>query len=182
MRRLRSIIFIAVIGAAIAIGAWSLIKANKSEADIQVEGQDGEVFDLEGLYRADLDASYGLDDLAPDKDFAFVLLAGADPQEMTTAAEAIKQTSGTLAGRGVGAAAVTIRIDDPRYERMAAVFEVDAFPAVVLLGGSCGPSVITGDITEDGLLRGYVQAACAPGCGPTGCGPDAAKSGCCPGQ
>jgi len=185
--RLRLIIFIVVVAAAISAAAWSLIKANRSEADIQVEGLSEEVSILEDARRVDLGAPYGLADLAPDKDFAFVLLAGADPQEMTTAAQAIKQTSGTLAGRGVEAAAVTIEIDDSRYERMADVFDVDAFPAVVLLGGGCGPRVVMGDITEDALLRGYVQAACAPGCGPTGCGPtgcgpDAAKSGCCPGQ
>ncbi|MFH1312683.1 MAG: hypothetical protein ABIJ00_05600 [Candidatus Eisenbacteria bacterium] len=180
--RLRSIIFIVVIAAAIAVAAWSLVKANRSEADIRADGQSEETSILEDARRLDLGAPYGLADLAPDKDFAFVLLAGADAQEMTTAAQAIKQTTGTLAGRGIEAAALTIETDDPRYEDMADVFEVAAFPAVVLLGGGCGARVVSGDITEDELLKGYVQAACATGCGPSGCGPNAAKSGCCPGQ
>jgi hypothetical protein len=176
------LIFIAVMAAAIAVAAWSLVKTNRREADIQANVQSGETSTLEDARRVDVGAPYGFPDLAPGKDFAFVLLAGADPLEMTTAARAIEQTTGTLAGRGIEAAAITIETHDPRYEDMADVFEVDEFPAVVLLGGGCGPRVVDGDIAEDGLLRGYVQAACASGCGPSGCGPDAAKSGCCPGQ
>jgi hypothetical protein len=179
---LRSLIFVAVIAAAIAVAAWSLIRANRSEADIQVEGQYEEVLDLEGASIADVDASYDLDGVAPDKDFAFVLLAGADPREVATATRAMEQASETLAQSGVQAAAITIEASDPDYEQVADAFGVDAFPAVILLGKGCDPGVVTGDITEDGLLRGYVQAACAPGCGPGGCGVDAAESACCPGQ
>lgn len=182
MLGLRSIIFIVVIAAAVGIAAWSLIKTRRTEADIQVDGQYEELLDSESVSRSDLDSPYSLHNLAPEKDFAFLLLAGTNPEEESAATSAIERTSVTLAGRGIEAAAITIETDNPRYEDMADVFEVAAFPAVVLLGGGCGARVVSGDITEDELLKGYVQAACATGCGPSGCGPDAAKSGCCPGQ
>jgi hypothetical protein len=178
----RSLIFIAVIAAAIAVATWSLIKANRGEADIQAGQQYEKVLDLEGASVADIEASYNLDSMAPGMDFAFVLLAGADPREVEAATRAVGQASETLAQNGVQAAAITIEPSDTDYERVTDAFDVSEFPAVVLLGKGCGPSVVTGNITEDGLLKGYVRAACATGCGPSGCGVGAAEPGCCPGH
>jgi hypothetical protein len=178
----RTIIFIVVIAAAVAVAAWSLIKTNRTEADVRLEKQYEEKFALERLSGADFVSSYSLDNVAPDEDFAFVLLAGADPQETMTATLAIEQSSGTLAERGIKAAAITIGRDDPDFERVVDALQVETLPAVVLVGRGCGPSLVAGDITENELLKGYVMATCVPGCGPDGCAEGRAASGCCPGQ
>ena len=141
-----------------------------------------QALDLRGVSGADVRSSCSLYDIAPDKDCAFVLLAGADEQETTAAARAVKQISETLAQRGIQAAAMTIKPGNPDFERMVAAFDVAEFPAVVLLGKGSGPSVVTGEITEDELLRAYVRTTCAPGCASSECGADAGKSGCCSGQ
>jgi hypothetical protein len=123
-----------------------------------------------------------LAELAPGKDFVFVLLAGDDPQQAVTAAHVLEQVSRTLAQRGVQAATVTVKQNDAGFQRMARAFAVDKLPAVVLVGKGGGPNVVAGEITEDGLLRDYVRVTCASGCGPGACSAEAAKSGCCSGQ
>jgi hypothetical protein len=182
LKGLTSVVFIVVIGAAIAIAAWSLIKANRTEANVRYKEQSGEAIALEHISGVDLVSSFNLDNIAPGEDFGFMLLAGADPEETITAAEAIGQAVGTLTERGIKAAAVTIGPDDPGFGRIVDQLDVDVLPAVVLLGQGGVPNVVSGDITEDQLLKGYVQAECAPGCGHGGCGKCAAESGRCPGQ
>jgi hypothetical protein len=122
-----------------------------------------------------------LAEIAPGKDFAFVLLAGVDPQQTVTAGQVLDRVSRTLGQRGVQAATVTITQNDAGFQRMVRAFAVDRFPAVVLVGKG-GPTVVAGEITEDGLLRDYVRVTCASGCGPGACSAEAAKSGCCSGQ
>ena len=170
--RFRSIIFIVVTAAAIAVAAWSLIKANRNAADVPNHT------DL----AQPVVTSPGLADLAPDKDFAFVLLAGADAQETGAATQVIQQVSGTLGGKGVQAAALTLKPNDPRFKKLVSTLAVDGFPAVVLLGRTGAPSVVKGEITEDALLRDYVRVTCAVVCAPGACGVGAATSGCCPGK
>jgi len=170
--RLRSIIFIVVIAAAIAVAAWSLVKANRKAADVPAETDRAVA----------VATSPGLADLAPGKDFAFVLLEGADARETAAATRVIQQVLGTLSGKGVQAAALTLRPNDPRFKKLVSALAVDGFPAVVLLGKTGTPSVVKGEITEDALLRDYVRVTCAVGCAPGACGIGAGASGCCPGQ
>ena len=170
--RFRSIIFIVVIAAAIAAAAWSLVKANRKAADVPAETDRAVA----------VATSPGLADLAPGKDFAFVLLEGADARETTAATQVIQQVSGTLSGKGVQAGALTLKPNDPRFKKLVSALAVDGFPAVVLLGKTCAPSVVKGEITEDALLRDYVRVTCAVGCAPGACGTTAGASGCCPGQ
>jgi hypothetical protein len=179
--RLRSLIFIAVIAAAIAVAAWSLVKANRGGAPALTQMPLEEMVGREGANAASLGSVPTLAEIAPGKDFAFVLLAGADPQQTVTAGQVLEQVSRTLGQRGVQAAAVTVRQSDAGFQGMVSAFAVDKFPAVVLLGKS-GPNVVAGEITEDGILRDYVRVTCASGCGPGACSAEAAKSGCCPGQ
>ena len=170
--RLRSIIFIVVIGAAIAVAAWSLIKANRKAAEVPIQTDRAVA----------VATSPGLADLAPEKDFAFVLLEGVDGRETAAATLVIQQVSGTLSGKGVQAGALTLKPNDPRFKKLVSALAVDGFPAVVLLGKTCAPSVVKGEITEDALLRDYVRVTCAVGCAPGACGVGAATSGCCPGK
>ncbi|MFH1220274.1 MAG: hypothetical protein V1694_07445 [Candidatus Eisenbacteria bacterium] len=170
--RFRSIIFIVVIAAAIAVAAWSLIRANRKAAEVPIETDRAVA----------VATSPGLADLAPEKDFAFVLLAGADAQETGAATRVIQQVSGTLSGKGVQAGALILKPNDPRFKKLVSALAVDGFPAVVLLGKTCAPSVVKGEITEDALLRDYVRVTCAVGCAPGACGTTAGASGCCPGK
>lgn len=179
--RLRLTAFVVVMAFAIAVAAWTLIRANNTDEDLRAQTRSAD-----GFHHADpgpsmASAEYTVDGLAPGKDLAFLLLAGAEPEEAADAAQAIEQASVTLAARGVKAAAITVSPDDPDYKRAADALGVAKFPAVVLLGRDCDPCVVTGDITGDGLLRTFVQT-CAQGCGPGGCGTGAAKSGCCAGN
>jgi hypothetical protein len=178
---LKSIIFLAVIGAAVAVAAWSLVKANRGGTVARTQAPHQEALYRGGVTAANLGSVPTLAELAPGKDFGFVLLAGDDPQQAATAAHVLEQVSKTLAQRGVQAATVTVKQNDAGFQRMARAFAVDKLPAVVLLGKG-GPSIVAGDITEDGILRDYVRATCASACGPGACSAEAAKSGCCSGQ
>jgi len=181
-RYLRSIIFIAVIGAAIAVAAWSLVRANRGGAPASTQMPLGEMLGRGSVDALKLGSVPSIAEIAPGKDFAFVLLAGVDPQQTVTATQVLQQVTRTLGQRGVQAATVTVKQNDAGFQRMATAFGVDKLPAVVLIGKGGGPSVVAGEITEDGLLRDYVRVTCASGCGPGACSAEAAKSGCCPGQ
>lgn len=183
--KLRHIIFTVIIVAAVAVAAWALLKGNKDDEVMQLEEALGtgemltrpdEASEPDELVSL---AAYTLDSVAPDKDFAFVLLAGGEGRAMSEELQAIGQASETLAGRGIEIAAITLPTDDPDHIKMADALDIDSFPVVVLLGKGCPPSVVTGDITENALLRAYVLSACEPGCGPASCGPSQSSG---PGQ
>ena len=178
----RSIIFIAVIGGAIAVAAWSLVRANRGGAPVMTQMPLEEMLGRGSASALERGSVPTIAEIAPGKDFAFVLLAGVDPQQTVTATQVLQQVSRTLGQRGVQAATVTIMQNDAGFQRMARAFAVDKLPAVVLVWKGGGPSVVAGEITEDGLLRDYVRVTCATGCGPGACSAEAAKSGCCPGQ
>jgi hypothetical protein len=170
-----------VIAAAIAVAVWSLFVAKRAPAPAGSEvGRPGEA--AGGTTAAALIRSVPtLAEMAPGKDFAFVLFPGADSQETAAVANVVQRVSATLASRGVQAAAITVGTSDAGFLKMAKAFGVEKFPAVVLLGKSC-PSVVAAQITEDGLLKDYVRATCASGCAPGACSAEAAASGCCPGK
>lgn len=155
----RLVIFLVVIAAAVAIGVWSLGRATKNAKAVQ----------------ARVAERVGTNQDAMGKGFTFVVLAGADRRQTAATTLIAEQASKTLALKGVQAAVVTLKRNDPEFEKLVNSVAVTEFPAVVLLGGTCGPSAVTGDITEDGLLKDYVRVTCTTGCDPT-------KSGCCPGQ
>jgi hypothetical protein len=167
----KSVVFILVIAAAIAVAAWSLVKANRKAEDVKAQ-----------VGRAKTVTQPTLAYIAPDKDFAFVLLAGADSQETITATRTMEQACATLGKSGVRAVALAFRQNDADFKRLVSTLGVAKLPAVILFGKDRGPTAMTGEITEDALLRSYVVAACASGCEPGACGAGAATSGCCPGQ
>jgi hypothetical protein len=171
-----------VVAAAIAVAVWSLVKANKDAADAKSQVSQEDVATRQVAGAADAGAVPTLADLAPGKDFAFVLLGGSDSGETTTATLTVQQALATLDKRGIKAAAVAVTQHDADYKKLVNAFSVDKLPAVVLLGSGGAPIVVAGEITEDILLRNYVQATCGSSCAPGACGIDASALGCCPGQ
>ena len=99
-----------------------------------------------------------------------MLLAGGDAGESREAAAIVETAAGTLKGRGVEMGYCTIGRDDPAHAMLVDSLGIDRFPAVVLIGNTCGQSVVTGEITEDELLKAYLLATCGSSCGPGGCG------------
>ena len=180
--RPRSIIFVVVVAAAIAVAVWSLVKANKDAADTGSRVRQENVAARQSARAADPGLTPALRDLAPGKDFAFVLLAGADAAEAAAVARTVQQASTTLGKREIEAAVVTLQRHDGDFKKLVSALNIDKLPAVVLLGSTGAPTVVAGEITEDTLLRNYVQAACGSVCTGGACGIDASAPGCCPGQ
>ena len=182
MFSVKTVIFIAVVCAAIAVAAWSLIKAGRGSAAVTAQGLQAGALSREEANATTSGPLLGLAEVAPGKDFAFVLLSGGDPNQTAITAQIIEQASQLLREKGVQVAGLTVTRDDPLFQKLAGATAADKLPAVILIGRNCGPSVMTGEITVDTLLRGYVRVACSSGCGPGACGADAAKSGCCVGK
>lgn len=158
--RLRIVAFAIIIIAAVAVAAWSLLRDRPA--------------DIAG---GAVTSAYGLAEIAPGMDFAFVLLSGGDAVGSKDAAVAVEGAAEALVGQGVQMGFCTVEAGSPAHSQLVDSLGIDVFPAVVLMGASCGQSVVTGEITEDELLRTYLLATCGASCGPAGCG---ASSSCCP--
>jgi len=182
MLRVRTLIFIAVVGAAIAVAVWSLLRAGGGSASVPTQELQGLALSQTEEMAPATSALPSLAEVAPGKDFAFVLLSGEDAKATAVAAKAVEQASRTLSERGTQVAALTVARSDPLFQKLAGPRASDKLPAVVLLGRSSGAVITAGEITVDELLRGYMRSAWASGCQLGACGADAAKSGCCPGQ
>ena len=179
---LRSIVFIVVVAAAIAVAVWALVKANRNAADAEARGGVDQLATARVAVAAESKGVPTLADLAPGKDFAFVILGGSNSDEMAAATRVVHQALATLDKRGIKAAAVAVTQRDAEHKALAGAFGVDRLPAVVSLGSGGARTVAAGEITEEILLRDYVQATCGTSCAPGACGTDASAQGCCPGK
>lgn len=122
-----------------------------------------------------LKSAESLEKLAADKDAVFVFLSGENDQQAQAVSRRVKAVVNKLSSRGKKVAAFTLNKDADGYDQFAKQFSVQSLPCVVVSGQGCESPKLTGDITEDRLIRAFVEATVPV----SSCGPQS-DSSCCP--
>jgi hypothetical protein len=122
-----------------------------------------------------LDSLQALDTLAADKDVLFLVLPG----EAQISSLAVPKQLGTVANNlwksGQKIAVFTLKSSSPEHNQLAQRFSVKTFPGVIILGRQGSASAVAGDITEAGLYNAFVLASQFVSCCPT-----QGSASCCP--
>ena len=71
----------------------------------------------------------------------------------------IDKASETISRRGVRVANFTIKPDSPDYQKLIDAGEIKSLPAILAIRKGHGSDIVTGEITEEKLLAGYLQAS-----------------------
>ncbi len=171
----KTIVFAIVILMAIAVAAWSFLKKNTSEGVGQTDKQSERDKALQRLCGITLDSLSSLNDVAADKDFVFILLPGVNAEDSKNTARVVEQTSETLSRKGIRVGTFTIKRDNPDNKKAVSSLGLEGAPAVLLMGKGCATKVVTGEITEDKLLKGYVLASTPSSCYPDSGGADSCR-------
>ncbi len=124
--------------------------------------------------KAALDSSPLLTELIGDSDFVFVVLPG-DGEDQAEAVHGLVDTAlAKIATRDVSATSLTLAADADGHSELMGNFAIESFPSVVAIGRSHRAAAMSGEITEEKLLRAFeVASTPAPGCGdcdPATCG------------
>jgi len=171
-RAIKTVVFIAVMLAAVVVGAYSLIE-NGSEADnppaIAIEDQ---VVDPLASQRFDF-----IKDFIGDGEMAYLTLngAGAALNDNERVAALVDEAAALLDKKGVRVKTASVFPGDSIFSRVVELYEVKALPLVLAMKSSGQSIIIDSAITENSLLTAYISgcspaSACAPGCDPKDCG------------
>ncbi|UCD83488.1 MAG: hypothetical protein JSU92_09270 [Deltaproteobacteria bacterium] len=168
--KLKTAVFVIVMLAAVGVAAHSVLKKNKVASMIEEDNEFRASMTEQKLCRSSLNSLIGLDEVAADKDFVFILLPG-EREEAEKAAGVIEKASEIISRKGTRVATFTIKTDSPDYQKLVSSYGISSFPAVLATGKGCGANIVTGEITEEKLLAGYLQASKPGSC--------ESKSPCC---
>jgi len=118
-----------------------------------------------------------LNTVAVANDAVFVYIPGKDGSPGNPPVAAMKSAASRITSQGHKVALFTLQAGSRDHEQLMAQMSV---PGVLTAVKGRGMSAVSGDITEEKLIQGFVAAgnvSCgAGGCGPSGCGP----AGCGP--
>lgn len=151
--KIKAIIFIVVMVAAVGVAVSSVFreKSGDSVGDTDRAAQ--------SLCGSTLDSLLSLNQVAADQDFVFILLPAAGAEENERAAGVIDRASETISRRGVRVANFTIEPSNPDYQKLIDAGGIESLPAVLATGKGCGSEIVTGEITEERLLKAYDSAS-----------------------
>lgn len=112
--------------------------------------------------------------LAAKTDAVFIFLPSKDTTSGNLPSTVMKSAVTKIEGQGLKCGLFTMKAGSPDYDKIAAQM---ATPGVLAMVKGRGMSAISGEITEEKLLQGYVAASRSGGCGPAagGCGPAGCK-------
>ena len=197
----KTVIFVLVVVAAVAVLAHSLIGKSNSAIDqtqplfaaVTPESNTHtpllpddmikkEVSDKveTTLWGQELDSLASLNKVAADTDAVFLFLAADSQQDDQTITSQIEAAAKTLQSNGIRISAFTLKKDSLDYTQLA---KQSSIPCVLAMVKGRGMSGVSGEITDTKLVQAFVTASrsvsgCGPaGCGPTGCAPTPAKPG-----
>ena len=157
--KIKNILFVIVILAAVGVAAMSLLKKNRVESEVKTKNRTDTNTASQKLCGSTLDSLISLNKVAADKDFVFILLPGRKTEETGKAADIIEQTSELISQKGTRMAKFTLETDSPDYQKLVSHYNINEFPAVLAMGKGCDPEIITGKITKQKLLAGYLRAS-----------------------
>lgn len=175
--RWKTIVFAAVMLAAVAVAAHSLMTGDAGRA-----WEPGEPAAAPPEAAAPEEAAGGqeaalekIDDALAEHDFAFVIVPardGASPEDVTAA---VSGARAKIRAKGVTVAAFTLKSDGTAWSDAVSRFGIDSFPAVVAMKKGCSNVAVMGAVNETSLLGAYREACMnAAACGPGACGTGAA--------
>lgn len=153
-RKLRTLLFVCIVLAAIAVAAYSLFASG---------GAGEEVISLTG------------------DDFAYLILAADEGGPDARVVAEVEKAVRSIAEQGVNIGIQNLLPADPAYAETVTGLGVSSFPAVLAVRNGGGTILVEGEIDEARLLKAYLSccapsASCCPGgsdmagCKPTGCG------------
>ncbi len=186
----RTVIFVLVVGAALAVLARGLLKSADEASDQPLTTSAlgpaadadavNDVFDV-GWSPPDPAAPSGsvlasipaLKELAAENEVIFVLLPGEDQKRIQEVSSQIQLAEATLLRQKKSVGSITLAKDADGHAQLLEQFSVTSFPCVIALGKGCGEKAVSGEITEKRLLEAFVIASTpASSC--------AGASDCCP--
>lgn len=189
----RTAVFVVIMLAAVLLGARALMRGTSAEvADPQPEaivttGAGGGP----GLTEATTDApspnassasccpavssAAEVTAYSAGKDAVFLILPGNRQGEVHAVAAQVEAVVNILIDQGRRVEGLTLAQGAPGYDALAREADVRSYPCVVVLGPSGQLSSVDGEITEDGLLRAFVEATMPP----MSCGAPCGAPGTC---
>jgi hypothetical protein len=116
-----------------------------------------------------------LNTVAAASDAVFVYVPAKEGSAANPPVTAMKNAASRIGSQGYKTALFTLDTGSRDYQQLTAQMSV---PGVLAMVKGRGMSAVSGDISEEKLIQGFVAAGnCGPaGCGPAGCGP----AGCGP--
>ena len=161
--KIKIFVFGIVILAALAVGTYSI--ANRLNV------LTGEQY----ICGIALNSIESLNNLASDKDVAFLYLAGNTDNNNNTIPQLVESFVEKLSADKKQVAAFTFEQGTKDYDNLIDQCQVKSFPCVVVLSRNCMPINISGEFSDSILMEAYVTAStstpsCLPGKG----------SSCCP--
>lgn len=166
---IRTLISCIIILAAMGVAAHALFTGGYSGTAVLAEQPENPGIDAASSCQK-LDSLAGLNKLAGDKDFVFVMLGGdADSKTQNQVDQTMAKAMEKLAEQKISVANFNLRPGGSDYKSLVQRFGVEKFPVVVAIGKGCGKVAVVNDITLENLIAGYKQAM-KPGCNPHACG------------
>jgi hypothetical protein len=188
--RVKTILFAIVMLAAVAVGAYSIVR--RTDSDNQDPGQAvsstvsavSAASVLRGLTPASASPA---NESANDKDVVFAILPCVHEQHVREVSDQVLPVVEKLQSQGKGVATLTIDPDSREYTQLIELFSAKSFPCVIVAGKGCQSSLLSEDITEERLLSAFVLATTpvsSSSCGISkACyGTQITGSSCCPGN
>lgn len=145
------------------------VKAIKSAPIVPVKA-------VEATVGTTIGALSELNNVAAQTDAVFIFLPGKEPSTGVPPSAQMKEATRMIeekAGKKCGV--FTLKPGSRDYDQIAAQMSVPGVLAMVKGGGT---SAVSGEITDTKLVRGFVSASSAGGCGSGGGGCSPASSGC----
>ena len=172
----KTVVFVAVILAAAAVGGYSLLQ--RSDTRIEDPGQPASASCCPGAGTScgtALKPPKSVARLTAGKEAVFVLLPGKNDKWDEAAIRKVEAVVNKLESRGKRVAAFPLGRHWEAYDDLVNQYSVKSFPCVMVLGKSGQAAKLNGNITEKRLLRAYAQASkpassCGVRCDPSACG------------
>ncbi len=182
VRRWKILVFVLIVGAAVAVGAHALLKKGRAtdqetQQSFALATPEEEISEktVPAVSGARLASLASLIKAAAGQDAVFILLPGENSQSAQAASRQVEEAVSKLRSKRKKVAAFTLEKSTADHARLVEQFSITSFPCVVALGRGCGSSLVSGELTEARLFQAFVAASTPPSsCEPTGCNP----SGC----
>ena len=107
---------------------------------------------------------------AAGSDAVFLILSGDGSREIHSVTDQVEAVVNALTTRGKLVRALTLDQDAPGYDELAQKAAAQSYPCVIALAPSGQLSSAGSEITEDGLLRAFVEATIPSASCDTPCG------------
>jgi len=175
--RWKTLVFLLVMGAAVAMLAHALVKKSGKTTDVDQQsfsagapGMETSAETAPALSDLTLDAFASRNSIADEIETVFILLPGEDGNRVQATSRQVDAAMIKLRSKGKKVATFTLEKSAADYAQLVEQLSITSFPSVVAIGRGCGSRVVSGEITETKLLQAFVATSTpSSSCGPGGC-------------